>query len=223
MNKFNQSTPQVQPPAPPSYSDRSFLHEIKAGVLVPLWQSAVTGAMLGTILSIILSLFDLRAMVIIKWGAIFGAITTTFMWIMLQRRWLNLTKLEQLLGVELDGIPNEPPKKVIITVNKVKENGHVEVMNHTFPVSDQQIARFFTTVKTSTRGGKGISRREWTPKRVNGFSEGEWDAFYKELVHQQLVTVRGSECILTNAGEEIADGWYMREQEQASPPSGEDV
>lgn len=209
MNKLTQTTPQVTPTAP-SYSDKSFLHDTKAGVLVPLWQSLVTGVMVGLVIGAVLTAFDVRFMVAIKWGALSALIVTAAMWLMLQRRWLNLTKLEQLLGVELDGIPNEPPKKVTITVNKVKENGHIEQMQHTFPVSDAQIARFFTTVKTSTRGGKSIARRQWTPKNVHGFSEGEWDEFYKELVHQALVTVKGNECILTPEGEEIADGWYAR-------------
>jgi len=222
MNKFTQNTPQVQP-SQPSYSDRSFLHDTKAGVVVPLWQSVVTGGMVGTVLSIILSMLDVRFVVTLQWGAIITVVTTTIMWLGLQRRWWNLTKLEYFLGdLNNDGVIGEPPKKVTITVNRVKENKHVEQMQYDFPVSDQQIARFFTTIKTSTRGGKSISRRQWTPKNVNGFSESEWDEFYKELVHQKLIMVRGNECVLTDTGEEIADGWYSRAQEETSSLPEED-
>jgi hypothetical protein len=229
MNKFTQTTPQVQPPTQPSYSDRSFLHDTKAGVIVPLWQSMVTGSLVGLLLSIVLSMFDMRIFTMLKWGCIVAIITTTVMWLGLQRRWWNLTKLEYFLGdIDHNGVIGEtPPQKITITVNKVKENGHVEVMEHDFPVTDQQIARFFTTVKTSTRLGKGISRREWTPKNVNGFSEKEWSDFYKVLVHQRLVTVRNNECVLTSDGEEIADGWYARSQPDeadATPsPTDEDA
>jgi hypothetical protein len=221
MNKFTQETPQVQPP--PNYSDRMGLHTTDAGVKVPLEQSIVTGILFAFTLGAVLFLFDTPILSIFKTTGVTVLLVATVHWINLHRHWWKLTKLENFLGVELDGIPSEPPKKITITVNKVKENQHIEQMQYTFPVSDAQIARFFTAVKTSTRGGKGISRREWTPKNVNGFSEGEWDKFYKELVRQQLVTIRGNECVLTDAGEEIADSWYSRAQEQTSPPPSEDI
>jgi hypothetical protein len=222
MNKFTQNTPQVQP-SQPSYSDRSFLHDTKAGVVVPLWQSVVTGGMVGMVLSIILSMLGVGFMVLLQWGVIVAVVTTTVMWLGLQRRWWNLTKLEYFLGdLNGDNIIGDPPQKVTITVNRVKENKHVEQMQYNFPVSDTQIARFFTTVKTSTRGGKGISRRQWTPKNVNGFSESEWDEFYKELVHQRLVMIKGNECILSTDGEEIADGWHSRAREDVPSPTEED-
>lgn len=217
MNKFTQ--PQEVSQAPPSYSDRLGLHTTDAGVKVPLEQSVVTGLFFAfTIGMITLFFFDVPFMLTLKITGLTGLLVATVHWINLHRHWWTLTKLEEHLGIELDGIPNEPPRKITIQVNKVKENGHVEVMRHDLPATEQQIQRFFTTVKTSTRGGKGISRRLWTPKRVNGFSEGEWDAFYGELVKQGLVTVRGSECVLSPEGEEIADGWYNRAKDSPPPP-----
>jgi hypothetical protein len=215
MNKFTQSTSQVQAPQPPpAYSDRQFLHTSSVGVSLPLAQATVTAGMvmLGTLA--VLYLFD--AIDLFKLPIFLGIFTWIATWLYLQRRWLKLTELEKWFGdLNHDGYIGEPPKKVTITVNRVKEDQHIEQMQHTFSVSDQQIQRFFTTVKTSTRGGRGISRRQWTPKNIHGFSEGEWDTFYSELIKQSLVTMRGTDCVLTKEGEEIADGWYSR----ARPPS----
>jgi len=219
MNRFDQDAPQVQPP---SYADRMGLHTTDAGVKVPVEQSIVTGVLFASTLGAILLLLDVPLMTIFKWMGIVAVALATAHWIFLHVHWWNLTRLENFLGIELDGIPNEPPRKITIQVQKVKENGHVEVMSYDFPVTDQQIQRFFTTVKTSTRGGKGISRREWTPKNVNGFSEKEWSEFYKELVRQKLVEIRGNECVLNPDGEDIADGWYSRMQEADPPPPEED-
>jgi len=217
MNKFSQTTPQVQPPQPPSYSDKSFLFSWIAGVGLPIMQAIITGTFIAALVSFMLFKFD--ADDVIGWTFFTWLLVSGATWIWLHKNWLNVSRLEEWLGVDLDNdkFIGEPPQRVTITVNHVKENQHVEQMQHTFSVSDQQLQRFFTTVKTSTREGKGISRRQWTPKNVNGFSEGEWDAFYAELVKQRLVTIKGNECVLTEEGEEIADGWYSREQ--AAPPS----
>jgi hypothetical protein len=222
MNKFTQNTPQVQPVQPPSYSEQSFLYSWVAAVGLPLVQATITGAFIAALVSFIL--VKLGANDVIGWTLFTWLLISSVAWIWLHRNWLNGARIEKWLNRDLnaDGVIGEPPRRMTITVNRVKENEHVEQMQHAFPVSDQQIARFFTTVKTSTRGGKGISRRQWTPKNVNGFSESEWDEFYKELVHQQLVTIKGNECILSTDGEEIADGWYSRAQEDATPPPNED-
>lgn len=209
MNKFTQteSLPQVQHP---SYSDRQFMHTLLAGVVLPLAQAAVTAAMV--MLSLVVIMYLLDAIDVFKFPVIAGVITLVGMWLFLQRRWLSITNLERVTGIDInrDGVVGEPAKKVHIIVDKVKDDEHIEQMDHTFPVSEQQIELFFSTVKTSTRGGKSISRRKWTPKNINGFSEGEWDAFFAELVKQKLVTIKGNECVLTSDGEEIADGWYQR-------------
>lgn len=218
MNKYQSTTDQPTPQSS-GYSDRQFLHTTGAGVKLPFLQALVTAFMVMIFIAAVIYVFD--GIDYFKPMIVSFAFTLVGTWIFLQRRWLWLTQLEKFLQMDLDddGQIGEPPKKITITVNRVKENGHVEVISHDFPVSDQQIQQFFTMVKTSTRGGKGISRRQWTPKNVHGFSEGEWDEFYKELVRQRLVMVKGNECVLTPEGEEIADGWYAR----ADDPSPTDL
>jgi hypothetical protein len=222
MNKFPQTTPQVQSPQRPSYSEQSFLYSWVAGVGLPLVQAVITGAFVAALVSFLLVKFGASG--VVSWTLFIWLFVSGATWIWLHRNWLNGARIEKWLNVDInnDGVIGEPPKKVTITVNRVKENKHVEQMQYDFPVSDQQIARFFTTVRTSTRGGKSISRRQWTPKNVNGFSESEWDEFYKELVHQRLVTIRGNECVLTTDGEEIADGWVARAQDDVPSPTDEE-
>jgi ABC-type glycerol-3-phosphate transport system permease component len=53
MNRFTQSTPQVQLPQPSSYAEKSFLHTTGAAVVVPFWQSVIISIAIGLVVFVL--------------------------------------------------------------------------------------------------------------------------------------------------------------------------
>lgn len=202
MNKFDQTTPQVQPQTP-GYADRSFLHSWVAGAGLPLVISIITGFMAMLLTAAFIYVFDgseyVKPMIAV------GIFTTFTMWVLLLRRWMNLTALEKLTGLELDGIPNpEPAPEVVIRHDRITKDKAFRSNRYVFPVTDAQLARFFTL---TLNGTKRISRREWTPKKTNGFSDQEYRDTFNKLVSYGLLEPVGDGYWYTEEGEEVARGY----------------
>lgn len=202
MNKYKSELPTQQPPS--SYADRMGLHTTDAGVKVPLEQSIVTGVLFAFTLGAVLLLLDVPLMSIFKWMGLTAIVTATAHWIGLHRHWWKLTTLEHIFGdLNNDGVIG-PPQNITVTVNKIDKDQHLQQSKYNFStVTEDQIFLFCTKTR---RMGKPISRREWTPKKANGFSDDEWRPFWKELVAQGLIEISGDEYILSEEGEYWTDG-----------------
>lgn len=218
MNKFQQGTPQVQPP--PSYSDKSFLWSWVAGVGLPFVQSLVTGIMAMIVTAVIIYAFN--GMDYLKPMLVIGAIVSVGSWFILQRRWLKLTEIEKLLGVDLNGggIGKDPvPVQTEIWIKKVNQNKSYQADLRKFSCSHEQLLEFCK----ETLKGKPISRRGWTPKS-NGFSDtdgpGGWRMFQSELIKFGLIEQQGSGLALTEEGESFCEE-YVRAHSPTDEEDGE--
>jgi len=159
MNNFKAVEPVAPPPAPSNgYGERQFLHTLLAGVGLPLAQAFTTGGivfLVGLVLA-----FNFNALDPWRWPLTLGALTTAGMWVVLQRRWLNLTRLERFLGMELDGIPNEPPVKrepTVIRIDHVREGGRYQSDRVTLPADESQLR----ALAEGFAAGRPFSEREW--------------------------------------------------------------
>ena len=211
MNKYSQTTPQVQPPQPPAYSDRQFLHTYIAGAMLPLVQASITAAMV--MLGAIALLTYFGAIELVKPAFVVGVLTWVVTWLYLQRRWLNLTALERALNWDINGdgrIGREPKPETVIRIDKINAHRSFEQRRYTFSISDEQLLEF-------ARGmveGKPISRRRWAGPD-NTFSDGEYRKFQSELIKWQLIESGNNGFILTEDGEDFFASYV----EQHSPPS----
>jgi hypothetical protein len=199
MNKFTQSTSQVQAPQPPpAYSDRQFLHTSSVGVSLPLAQATVTAGMvmLGTLA--VLYLFD--AIDLFKLPIFLGIFTWIATWLYLQRRWLKLTSLEQILQVDINGdgrIGEKPkPAETVIRLDESKENGHYQSFTYRLKISESDLIMLADGLINRNRP---LSRREWTPK-AKGFSDDEYRDLQSDLLKFGLAEQQGAGFGLTRPG-----------------------
>ena len=211
MNKYSQTTPQVQPPQPPAYSDRQFLHTYIAGAMLPLVQASITAAMV--MLGAIALLTYFGAIELVKPAFVVGVLTWVVTWLYLQRRWLKLTELERFLNFDINGdgrIGKEPKPETIVRIDKITQDRSFQQRRYTFSISDDQLLEF----ALGMAAGKPIGRRRWAgPGKT--FSDGEYRIFQDELIKWQLIESGGNGFILTEEGEEFFMGYV----EQHSPPS----
>jgi hypothetical protein len=202
MNKFQQTTP---PTAPVShtqtnqpYSDRSFLHTYLAGALLPLVQATITAFMAG--IGTLALLYMVDAIDYIKPILIVFALVWVLTWLYLQRRWVNLTALENMLKLDIngDGQIGKPVEKVetVIRLEEVKDNGHFQSHTYKLPITDDQLIRLADGL---LHRGRTWARREWTPK-ANGFSDDEWRELQSAMLRFQLLEPMGAGFRLTRPG-----------------------
>lgn len=198
MNKFTQTTsqPQAQPPAP-LYSDRQFLHTYMAGALLPLVQAVITGVLMMLAASVVL--YMLNVLDWAKYAVILGVVTLVVVWLYMQRRWINLTTLEQAFRIDFngDGQIGKPEKKeTVIRLEEVKDNSHFQSHTYRLPISDEQLIMLADGL---INRGRPLSRREWTPKE-NGFSDDEYRELQSAMVKFQLIEAHGAGIRLTRPG-----------------------
>jgi hypothetical protein len=199
MNKYQQVIPQPVQQAPPSYSERQFLHTYLAGAFLPFLQASITAIMAG-VLTVIVCL-KLRAVDILEPTLMVMAVVWAGAWLFLQRRWLNLTALERALNWDLNrdgyiGQAPAPKSETVIRLDDVKENGHFQSFTYKFPVSEEQLIILADGV---INRGRPLSRREWTPK-VNGFSDDEYRDLQSTMLKHGLLEPRGTGFDLTRPG-----------------------
>lgn len=221
MNKYNQTGP-AWPPVPPapSYSEKSFLHTTAAAVVVPVLQSIVIALAMGIASFVVLLRFGMYVKDAILNSATVAAIVLVVSIIYLLKHWLILT-IEKTFDIDIPGMGYEPPPpkpETVIRIDKISGGGSFEQKRYTFPVTEEQVEEFCNLTLDGTRP---ISRRAWVPKR-NGFSDGEWRAFWAQLVRYQLVEPDGEGYNFTEAGEDWARG-YLQERGHPSPSESVDM
>jgi hypothetical protein len=215
MNRFTQSTPQVQLPPPSSYAEKSFLHTTGAAVVVPFWQSVIFSIAVGFVAFV----FFLRFGSILTDAALntvtVMAVTFLLSFVYLLRHWFALT-IEKTFDIDIPGLGMEPEKPAPIhyTVNTFNKEGHMTGQSqYTFTsVTDEQIHTFCHKTR---KMGFPISRRKWEETGI--ISGDAYRAFYGELVKQGLVGVQQGRNALTEAGENWADGVIADDDPHYSP------
>jgi len=200
MNKFDQTTPPIaQQQQPANYADRQFLHTFTAAALLPLVQATITAIVAGVATATVLYLFD--AIDWVKPIVAVSGLTWVITWLYLQRRWLNLTYLEQVLGKDLnrDRVIGKPEKAVetVIRIQDVKDNGHFQETRARLPEHLYERLPLFADGVINKH--RPISRREWTPKS-KGFSDDDYRVFQSALLKYGLIEQVGAGFDLTRAG-----------------------
>lgn len=193
QNKLQRPPYPVEPKAADSgYGDKKFLHTYIAGALLPLLQAVITGFVMMALTVTLLWLWDVVD--ILKPAITVGVVAAVVMWVVLQARWLNLTRLEHMLGVDLnrDGmIGGERELKTIrVQLDKVTERGHMQQWKQfDLPISHDQLIK----LATGTLQGIPFSERKWTgpgqPFSSQQFRQLRSEAIKREL----LVPVSGED------------------------------
>lgn len=205
--KYKQMEPAIPQQPQPSYSDRSFLHSWVAGAGLPLAQAGITAVMIMIFTTAMLYMFD--AIDYLKPIIITGALTFVGTWIILQRRWLRLTSLEQFLRIDINGdgkIGNKEPKpETVIRIDEVKANGHYQSMTYRLKISDEDLVMLADGL---INRGRPLSRREWTPK-TKGFSDDVYRDLQSDLLKFGLAEPQGTGFGLTRPGQAMMK-YYAR-------------
>ncbi len=184
MNRFKQSEPMPQAPQipQPSYSDRQFMHTWVAGAGLPLVQAFITAIMMMICTAATLYMFD--AIDYLKPIIIIGALTFVAVWLLLQKRWLSLTNLEKLTGVDLndDGVIGEP-QITRIQIDEVTTQGHIRQSKYfDLPISEDKL----TVLARGLLGGRPFSEREWAGAgRI--LSSNEFRSLRSEMIKRELL------------------------------------
>jgi len=174
MNKFNQTTPPVQQSSQPTYADRQFLHTFLVGAFLPLVQASITAVMafIGTLTF----LYMINAIDLLKPALIVAAVTWVLTWLYLQRRWLNLTSLEKMTGIDLNGDgqigKKKPAEPLVIRLDEIGANGHYRSRTMELDVTQEQLIE----LARGLLDGRPFTEREWTGKGKS-FSSGQEGSF----------------------------------------------
>ena len=174
MSKFNQITqqPQAQASQKPSYSDRQFLHTFLAGAFLPLVQASITAVMVG--IGTFILLYLIGSTMRLKPALIVASIVWIVTWLYLQRRWLTLTSLEQITGLDLnqDGQIGQPVKgheQLIIRLDEITKDQHYRSRTIDSVISKEKL----TIVARGLLDGIPFAERRWTgdgkPLSINEF------------------------------------------------------
>lgn len=154
------------------HAERQYLHTLVAGALLPLAQSTIAAVVVAvgawTIAYFVFDMLDSY-----KAGILFFAVTWIYMIWKLQRHWLSLTTIEQIIQYDInnDGVIGEPqpveqkPRRVVIQLDTVKEDGHYQVgdlsARITLPCADDQL---HTLAMGLIDGGMSFSEKQWCGK-----------------------------------------------------------
>lgn len=143
---------ELQPPAQVE-SERAHLHTPAAGVLLPIAQATITGALAG--LAAVVFAWLLRSPAAWRWGAAVFVGVVMLAWLLLLWRWLGLTApLEQLTGLDLnrDGVIGPRTIRVEVTSADHRNTTIAEL-----PYSDR-----LGTFARGALAGEPISERRWS-------------------------------------------------------------
>jgi hypothetical protein len=177
MNKFQQQTtaPVVTSTPAANYSDKQFLHTFQVGLLLPLAQASVIAvmSMVGTL--VILYLFD--AVDFVKPMLVMGVLTWIVAFVYLMRRWLNLSALERMTGMDINGDgqigaeKKKPSEPLVIRLDDVR-NGNYRSRTMEVNATEEQLRE----LADGLLNGKPFTEREWTG-RGKPFSSGQGGSF----------------------------------------------
>lgn len=148
-----------KPVAP--YSDKQFLHTQTAAVVVPLMQSAVTGVIVF-IIALVVSL-KFRSQDLLSVPLLLAVLSFGGTWLWLQKRWLTLTNLERITGLDLNRdelVGDEPVSKrvTVIRIEKIGEDNHYQSRDFTLPASEEQLIE----LAKGLAFGRPFGEREWS-------------------------------------------------------------
>lgn len=222
-NYYRDAAP-VQPPPPvtlPSqtpYSDRGFLHTWMAGAGLPLIQAAITSIVMMVVTATIIYIFggwDYFKPVI---GV--GALSFALTWLALQMRWLNLTQLEKLTGLELDGRPGigpQEPRRVRVQVDTVTDQGHIsQQLMFDMPATVSQLKALAVGLLDE---GKTLAEREWSPQSEGKpFSVQQIRDVKGEMIKRGLIVRANYKnqslgYVLTAVGRRVVESWKALEDD----------
>lgn len=177
MNKWNQQTtaPVVTSTPAANYSDKQFLHTFQVGLLLPLAQASITAvmSMIGTV--VVLYLFD--AVDFVKPTLVMGVLTWISTFLYLMRRWLNLSALERMTGMDINGDgqigveKKKPAEPLVIRLDDVR-NGNYRSRTMEVNATEEQLRE----LAEGLLNGKPFTEREWTG-RGKPFSSGQGGSF----------------------------------------------
>ena len=175
------------------HAERQYLHTLVAGAWLPLVQSTIFAGVIGiVVLTIAYFVFDARDP--FKWSILSFVGTWAYMIWMSIRHWWSLTTVEQILQRDIngDGVigeatpqPSAKPRRVIVELYKVKEDGHIQVGDVSNLVklscSDEQLQ----TLAMGLENGLPFSEKQWCGKD-KPFSTDDFRSLRAEMLANGL-------------------------------------
>lgn len=206
------STPAVMPPPAP-YSDKAFLHTPQAAVGVPILLAFVTSLAImagtGTFIWLIGGYEYLKPVVAS------GVAAFIISWLAFQFRWINLTRLEEITRLELDGKPGigsaQRTGSVRVQLDEVNENGHISVSKQfDLPATPAQLKALAIGLHDQ---GRSLAEAEWSPlEGGKPFSIDGIRVLKKELIKRGVIVYVNSKntrlgLTETVVGRRIIESW----------------
>ena len=175
MQKYPQMTEQISP----LVKDRSYLHTVTAGAVLPLIQAGVSALAAGTLMLFLLSSARTRTM--FTWSGVVMVIVFILTWLYLQRHWLTLTA-EQITHLDLnqDGVIGEP-ETVRIEVTDRSDNAWHQ-STYDFPASKEQME----ILAEGVIAGTGFKEAYWTGAGAP-FSQTKFRKLMAYLLNKGLI------------------------------------
>lgn len=139
--------------------DRSYLHSLTAGALLPLCQSLIPGVMVGVILLVIG--YSLRWQHPWVVSLVIGSITVLGTWLNLAGHWKASTRLGELpLVNQVNDIAVMQPREIIrVQIEELDNNGHIRNKTiYDLPASRDQLEALAHGV---LQLGMSLSERNW--------------------------------------------------------------
>ena len=206
---------------------RPYLHTITAGVTLPLLQAGVTGAVCALVGLGVSLWLRWRSWPLVSLGA--GVISFAAAWFYLGRHWLNLTGLERLTGLDLNGdgrIGLEPSplsarEEVRVYVAEVRSDGHLSGNQKVYdlPCDSKQLAELARGIL----GGLPFSERLWTgagrPFSIVAFRDLRGELIRRGLIRLASTKDARQGYTLTLAGKHVLTG--VLAELPPSPAEGE--
>lgn len=199
---------------PTRYSDKSFLHTPMVAVGVPLLIAFVTSLVIMALTGCFIWLIN--GYEYTKPVVAAGVATFCFVWLALQFRWISLTRLEQLTGIELDGQPGIGPQhattgSVRVQVDEVKSDGHVGVSQQfDLPATPAQLKALAIGLHDQ---GRSLAEKEWAPLEAGKpFSIDGIRRLKKEMLTRGIIVYVNSKNTSsgfteTRVGSRIIESW----------------
>lgn len=184
MNKYQQQTTSTQPVTPPhTYTEKEFLHTWTAGAFLPFVQSVIAGIVAMIFTAMIL--YARNAIDYLMPMLLAGGTTFVLMYLVLMRRWLELTA-EKITGIDIngDGVIGPKPRSIRVTLNMFDRNQRMSQFYYDFSdvASETQLIEFADGMLNA---GRNMAEREWSgPGKP--FSIDEYRSFRSFLIGRGL-------------------------------------
>lgn len=181
MPKYPAETP-IAAVQPVVDHEKYRLHTYQAAVGVPFSQALISAGIVGGGFIALAWLFGADEPW--KFGLVSACLTLAVIWFFNQKHWLNLTKLEEWTGLELDGQPGigEPPPVVRIDLTrKVGATRQTQFLE--IPCSPEQLKALAVGIVNRRMPFSG---RVWSGKG-KPFSDGEFRELRAYFIKKMLL------------------------------------